>query len=84
MWKYIELDNILYKIFVDEMFIYYYIKIFNCKFFYFNLLIIGIWKEIFYLYFLKFNYVYICIYVVLVVYIFVLYDKIYFSIVKFI
>lgn len=43
------------------------------NFFYFNLLIIGILKEIFYLYFLKFNYVYICIYVVLVVYIFVCY-----------
>lgn len=73
MWKNIEFYNILYKIFIDEMFIYYDIKVFNCKFFYFNLLIIGILKEIFYLYFLKFNYVYICIYVVLVVYIFVCY-----------
>lgn len=43
------------------------------NFFYFNLLIIGILKEIFNLYFLKFNYVYICIYLVLVVYIFVCY-----------
>lgn len=41
------------------------------NFFYFNLLIIGILKEIFYLYFLKFNYVYK--YVVLVEYIFVCY-----------
>lgn len=71
MWKNIEFNNILYKIFIDEMFIYYDIKVFNCKFFYFNLLIIGILKEIFYLYFLKFNYVYK--YVVLVEYIFVCY-----------
>lgn len=71
MWKNIEFNNILYKIFIDEMFIYYDIKVFNCKFFYFSLLIIGILKEIFYLYFLKFNYVYK--YVVLVEYIFVCY-----------
>lgn len=82
MWKYTELDNISHKTFADEMLIYHYIKIFNCKSFYLNLLIIGIWKEISYSYLLKFNYVYTCIYVVLVVHIFVLHDKTYLSIVK--